>query len=193
MLMGLLSSSIRCAFEACFGHFIIKKLPKKWVLWIVLVAGVLMSVLGSWGIFDHTPKESNLIIVHGTVVSANTKTPEGGPLRFRLDSLPHELRYIDGAPHFGRVLSALRPGTKVIVWISYSGVLSRILGPEVWRIEKDGETLVSFDELVRAREANKGGACLIACLGVVSILVAFGGLMSERKREVVPLPDPQSP
>jgi hypothetical protein len=181
--MGLLSSAIDYGMQALFHHQV-GSLSIEWKRWFVLVAGVGMAAFGYSAAYDRIPKEAALVTVRGTVVHVETRQSNDEMLSFHLDSLPRRLNYPYLCPHFERVLGALRPGSTVIVWLSYSGLLARIFGPEIWRIQKGQETIVSYNDLVEARRKEETTWLVFFWIGVGGILLALPGTVWAVKRKL---------
>jgi hypothetical protein len=127
------------------------------------------------------PKESELRVVSGRVTNAEAKPPRGEDLVFRLDSFPQDLDYVHWWPRFEEVRAALQPGARVKVWLSSNNVF-RTTYIHVERIDKDGQTIVSFKELASAAQGNKSIFLFFGCfLGIVTLLV-LAHMWSIRER-----------
>ncbi len=176
------TEALFCVFAFFVGVALRKDIALGGLALTLPLAGVLL-----YGAFSTSiPSESELTAIRGRII-ANNSSPRRTRLEFRMEGVPHGLDYMNWWPAYERVVSVFRPGEEVVVWFSGLNRGEKI-PPDIWRIDKGSETIVSYDDLARAKGPNKPAFLAFTALCVLVSVVATIHLLERRRRPSVPPP-----
>ena len=134
---------------------------------ILIILSVALSSLAFYSWFNYeVPNENDLIPLQGKVVESFRRNDSNDDIIFRLDTYPTYFTYVAWYPDYSEVEFQLQIDHIVSVWYDKNDDSKQ---PSIWRLDKNGKTVVSFFEITNARKHNVQialylGILFVACL-----------------------------
>lgn len=145
------------------------------IRWVIAVAGCLIGgVICLYRFFSGVPALERLIVIEGQVASADLETRRsrrsgGQYLAVRLREERDAFNYPDWFPEFDRMTRALAVGDRVKMWVDEGR------NDWIWQMERNGERVVSFDQVAEAVKDNNrfGGIVGFGLVAVAAIVLVI--------------------
>jgi hypothetical protein len=139
----------------------------RWVLGAVVCLIVGVMFLSRY--YSGSPALEQLTKVEGPVASADVETrrsrrSQSQMLAVRVGDAPAAY-YLERFPDFERIVGTIEPGDRVTAWVDVGG------NNYIWQLEREGERLVSYDQVAEVQRSNDRNNALF---GLLFLAVGLG-------------------